>query len=332
MSIDQTRVIPTPPGLVRSLLAGFDAITNHIGLVLFPVFLDLFLWLGPHFSLRNLVGNMLNAMANMPGMSAPDTTELFSLNKDLWTSIAERLNLLSFLRTYPVGVPSLMVSILPIRSPQGIALTWQLPSLALVLAVSIIMTIGGLVVGTVYFDAVAQAALKGAVDWRQSIKQYLWTVTQVILLSLLWFAFVTILSIPGSCLMSVMSIGGLTGGKLGLLIAGGLVVWLIFPLLLSAHGIFVYQKKMWASVRDSVRLTRFTFPSTALLFIAILVINEGLNVLWRAPGDTSWLLLIGVAGHGFVSTGLLATTFIYYRDASIWLEKMLQQLKFSVKN
>jgi hypothetical protein len=332
MNIDQSRVIPTPPGLIRSLLAGFDAITNHIGLVLFPILLDLFLWLGPHLSLRNQVDNMLNTMASMPGMSAPDSTALLNLNKNMWSSIAEKLNLFAFLRTYPVGVPSIMVSILPIKSPQDLSLTWQLSSLLPILILGIVLTVVGLLIGTAYFDAVAQVALTGAMDWRKFIKQYLWTVLQVFLLTLLWFAIVSALSIPGGCLMSVMSIGGMTGGNLGLLIAGGLIIWMIFPLLLSAHGIFVYQKKMWASVRDSVRLTRFTFPTTALLFLAILVINEGLNVLWRVPGDTSWLLLIGVAGHGFISTGLLAATFIYYRDASIWLEKMLQQLKFSTKN
>ena len=331
MNIEESHVIPTPPGLVQSLLAGFDAITNHIGLVLFPVFLDLFLWLGPHLSLSYLVGIMLNTMASMPGMNGSDSADLLSLNRDMWSSIADRLNFFAVMRTYPVGVPSLMVSILPLKSPQGANLIWQLPSLSYVLITSIGLTVGGLLVGTAYFDTVAQAALAGAMDRHQSIRQYLWIVSQVFLLSLLWFAIITALSIPGGCLMSAMSVGGMNAGRLGLLIAGGLIVWLIFPLLLSAHGIFVYHKKMWASVRDSVRLTRFTFPTTALLFLAILVLNEGLNVLWRIPGDSSWLLLIGVAGHGFVSTGLLAATFIYYRDASIWLEKMLQQLKFSTK-
>ncbi len=82
---------------------------------------------------------------------------------------------------------------------------------------------------------------------------------------------------------------------------------------------------MWVSVRQGARLVRMTLPKTSLLLLSILVISEGLDTLWRVPDEKSWLSLVGVAGHAFVSTGLLAASFIYYRDASQWVQRMIQQ-------
>ena len=84
---------------------------------------------------------------------------------------------------------------------------------------------------------------------------------------------------------------------------------------------------MWVSVREGIRLTRLTVISTGLLFLVIVVLNEGLDVLWRVPAEASWLTAVGVAGHGFVTTALLAASFVYYRDADLWVQDVLQRIK-----
>jgi hypothetical protein len=38
-------------------------------------------------------------------------------------------------------------------------------------------------------------------------------------------------------------------------------------------------------------------------------------------------MLVGIAGHAFVSTALLAASFIYYRDINAWLSVVLDQLQ-----
>ena len=82
---------------------------------------------------------------------------------------------------------------------------------------------------------------------------------------------------------------------------------------------------MWVSVRQGVRLTRLTLAKTSLLFLSILVISEGLDTLWRVPAEKSWMSLVGVLGHAFVSTSLLAASFIYYRDTTRWVQRLIQQ-------
>jgi hypothetical protein len=39
------------------------------------------------------------------------------------------------------------------------------------------------------------------------------------------------------------------------------------------------------------------------------------------------MTLIGIGGHAFITTGLLAASFIYYRDMSAWLQTVFEQLR-----
>jgi hypothetical protein len=149
---------------------------------------------------------------------------------------------------------------------------------------------------------------------------------------LAWLALLTLIFIPFSCLFTLLMLGGMEMGQVslvGILFFAGLLVWLLVPLFFSPFGIFVHKLNMWSSLVKSVRLTRMTLPTTSLLLVAMLVISEGMDILWNIPPDNSWLTLVGIAGHAFITTGLLAACFVYYRDADRWVQRLLQQAKLS---
>jgi hypothetical protein len=52
-----------------------------------------------------------------------------------------------------------------------------------------------------------------------------------------------------------------------------------------------------------------------------------MDLLWLIPPATSWMTVVGICGHAFVSTSLLAASFIYYHDLNTWIESALQWLK-----
>jgi hypothetical protein len=103
------------------------------------------------------------------------------------------------------------------------------------------------------------------------------------------------------------------------------MIWVLLPLLFSPHGLFVARNTMWTSIKKSARLTRWTLPTTALLFLTIFILSEGLRLLWNVPSVTSWWSFVGIVGHAFMTTSLLAASFVYYRDADRWLRGMLQR-------
>jgi hypothetical protein len=149
----------------------------------------------------------------------------------------------------------------------------------------------------------------------------------VLVLTLLVGALLFFISAPTSCVLSLLAQGGAGAGQFALMLYAALLMWVAFPLLFAPHGIFAYGDAVLASLRKSIRLTRLTFPTTSLLFLALLMASELLDILWRVPPENSWLTLAGLAGHAFVATALLATSFVYYRDADLWAQGMLERLK-----
>jgi hypothetical protein len=66
-----------------------------------------------------------------------------------------------------------------------------------------------------------------------------------------------------------------------------------------------------------------------MFVLALFLAAQGLNILWSVPPDDSWMLLVGIAGHAFVTTALLAASFIYYRDMNAWLNIVAERMKTS---
>jgi len=115
-------------------------------------------------------------------------------------------------------------------------------------------------------------------------------------------------------------------GQLGILLYGGFLIWLIFPLLFSAHGIFVNNLSVWPSIRTGIRMT---LPTTVLFFLSVFLLTQGLDIIWRIPPADSWLTLLGIVAHAFVVSGLLSASFIYYRDADRWVTALSNQTQRS---
>ncbi|HEY5571757.1 MAG TPA: hypothetical protein VIK64_01980 [Anaerolineales bacterium] len=320
MNTNDSRVLPSPPSLIAALRAGFDSITNHIALILFPIALDLYLWLGPHLRLKQLIESVVSQLVALYALQDSGARETLDVIKEAWMEVAAQLNLFAALRSYPVGIPSMMASLSPEAHPAGAPLMWEIDSLSGVFVVWVLITGLGLAAGTLFFDVVSQAVLFGKIDWAETLEQWPKKILQVLLLALFWFGVLVGVSVPGSLIVSVVALGGLTLAQCALFFYGGLLLWLFFHLLLSPHGIFVYGQKALKSIQTSFLLTRQTWLSTALFFLAVFILGRGLDMLWQVPPETSWLALVGVIGHGFVATGLLAASFIYYRDAYQWMK------------
>jgi hypothetical protein len=324
MKAIDTEVIPAAPNLISALLAGFDSITTHVALILFPISLDILLWFGPHLGVKSLVDVLVSQMISISRTSDQETAKLIQENQELWKLAGEHLNMMAALRSYPVGIPSIMVSRLPIQTPAGSSpLTLDIKSILGVCGLWLLLTFLGLILGTLYFLTVSNVATSRQESIGLLLKEWSKAALQVVLLSLLCVALLVGVSIPAGCIISALALGSQTLGRVGLIMYGAAVLWLIFPLLLSPLGIFVNRENFLVSLKNSIRITRMTLPTTSLLILSVIVISQGLDLLWDIPTENTWLALVGVAGHAFVSTGLLAACFIYYRDADRWVKAVL---------
>jgi hypothetical protein len=323
----EPQVMPVPPKTIASLRAGFDAVANHIVVITIPLAVDLLLWLGPHMQLKTLVSNLLNLLMPAATASTMPTDELFSSSLEMIRTFFSQYNLLSLFRTIPVGIPSLMAFKLPVEIPNGSPAFIDITNPFLVGLMIVGLLLAGLIAGSFFYSLITQVSFSSKVNLRLAVRNWWWASIQVVSLALALLLLYIVVTVPSSCAIYVIALIGLPFGQFTFFLYFAVMLWLAFPLIFSAHGIFVNHNNALVSVQRSMVLTRMTLPTTSLFFLSILAISEGLDILWRVPPANSWLTLIGVSGHAFISSALLAASFIYYRDADTWTQETLRLLK-----
>lgn len=329
MEITEPKAPPAPPNIIAALRGGFDAIANRVYIVLIPVLLDVWIWLGPHIQIKSLMSAFVDSLKTMPGVDPSQTGGLLPTDPGVFQSIIERVNLMAILRAYPVGLPSLVSGILPLEAPIGNPIFIDVTSPVVVIILWLLLTILGILAGTFYFILVAQAALERQVFWLKALKEWPQRLPQVVLLTLMAGVILVILLVPSTCILSFVSMGGIPVSQIAVIMLVGMLLWLLFPLAFTPQGIFTLRINILASIQRSIVLTRMTLPTTALFFLVILVASQGLDVLWRVPAENSWLTLVGLAGHAFVASALLAATFVYYRDADEWVQNIIRKMRLA---
>ena len=321
MSMDMKQVkFPPPPGLVASLMAGFDSVATHIAVILPPVLLDLFLWLGPHLRLKEFLQPLIDLLPSV-AKSFPSNFPDPAIAQAAWAGIADEFNLFVILRTFPVGATSLLSLETSSKSPLGTPLNLDAGPFIGMLGWIISLVIMGWTIGTMYYFWVSKVALK------PEPRSFWNSLKQAMVLSIIWIGLLSFAGLPAMLVLSVLSLISPVLGQIVLFAGAMILVWLVMPVFFSAHGIFTLQLDALRAILNSLRMVRFTLPNTGLFLLTFLVINQGLNFLWNTPPQDSWWMLVGITGHAFVSTALLAASFIYFRDINAWLKVIFDQLQ-----
>jgi len=81
------------------------------------------------------------------------------------------------------------------------------------------------------------------------------------------------------------------------------------------------------SILHSIKVVRAYLPGTGMFLLAAILIAQGLDILWIAAPTDSWLTLIGITGHAFIYTALIAASFIYYQKGCEWSQELLDKIK-----
>lgn len=319
---NQPKLINQPPRLMNSMIAGFNTVANHVYLILPPIILDIFLWLGPRLSLERILQPLIADMsATFQQFGSAEMNQAMSASIELWKQFAERFNFFSMLRTLPVGLPSLMAGSVDPATPLGGFTRMEVSSTAGFLLIGLVMAVAGLMLGCFYFSSVSRSS--SGPGGLATLRCSGWQAAQTFLLTLLSIALVLMLAIPGMLVISLLTFINPTLATGALLMVALVAMWFLMPLVFSPHGIYTRQLNAVTSMLNSVRLVRYFMPSVSLFILVAILLSQGLNRLWLVPPASSWLTLVGIAGHAFISTALLAASFIFYRSAYAWLEENL---------
>jgi len=315
----------TPPRMFITFIQGFNTVANNIYLILLPVLLDLYMWLGPHLSLQKMFQpfftQLLSQMTTLGSMDASTT----AIYKEAFNSFSEQFNLFSTLHTFPVGIPGLFTFPLVLKSPIGKPLIFSVLNSGLAFSLFLLFSVVGILLGSLYFNMLARAT--SAERQPFSLHDIFWQSMQVLWMTLMLIVLILVLGIPVSMVLGLVTLflPGIT--DLAMILVMFAAIWLLMPLIFSPLGIFTNMNTTMTSIVTSVRLVRFFLPGTSFFILTAFLFDQVLTWLWTTPAVDSWLLIIGVAGNAFVTTALLAAGFIYYRGGLVWMNENLKRLQ-----
>lgn len=322
MEVSRIENLPPPPGIISSIKAGFDAIAARITAILLPLLLNLFLWLGPRLQMSTLFKSLQADMVEI-WKSAQISMEEIQVMLETYDRFSQTVNLFSLLRTLPVGISSLFpLTQESLATPFGAPQALQVTGLNLPLWI-MLLTFVGWVGGAFYYRSVAWVALA---EPARAVNVFR-ALVQTLLLSILGNLILFTIGVPILLILFVAMQISLVLANLIVLFIALASVWVIVPMFFWAHGVFLNRQNVLTSMLSSIQLTRFTLPTSSLFVLTIFLLSYGLNFLWRIPSMDSWLTLLGIFGHSFVTTALLAASFIYYRDMTAWVQSVLEKLR-----
>jgi hypothetical protein len=327
----KTQEEPRPPmGVLGCLAAGFEIVARRPALIIMPLLLDLFLWLGPRLSLAPIftaLDQFYKALPATEGTLTELNEQTMLMLPQLFDIGATRYNLFAVLSPAPLfGVPTVMSTQLTLDRPMGVRPEIVVASPFAVIGWTVLLLLIGVGIGVLYLRTVGRQVIAETETELPGPQSFLKLWGYFIILALILLIILGTLAFAGS--IFTFLIGLISSGLfyLATTLLFALLMFVVFHLIFAIPGMVQLRRSPLYAIQESILLTRVDFMSISFLILLILVISRGFNVVWTLPDPATWANLIGIAGHAFVSTALTATLFVYYQERLGFLPKVKKAL------
>jgi hypothetical protein len=309
-------------GIIEALSAGLDAVVRHPWLLLIPLLLDLFLWMGPRLQAPGLYRSFEPALRQLTTQMA--TSEARYAAQELGKAIEQfftQFNLFAWLSVGLIGVPVINGGIdatlkLVTGSPP---ILWQMNGFSGYFLTFVIFTMIGLLIAALYWtllgDFVRGEPLQRVRWLRQSIE--VWKKLLVLMMSVLSLVFMSIF--PLSMVMFMFSMFSAELASLVPLLAIVAAAWIILICLFTPHGLVVHHLPLGRAIQTSILIVRTNFVAVVGLIVIVSAISIGMGLIWEWLAADSWLRLIAMAGNALIGTGLIVASLLFYRNRVVIL-------------
>ena len=304
-------IIRKQPKVFASLGEGFKALAAHLYLLLFPIGLDLYFLFAPRFTVSELANQTLDQALTLVQLTNQSQDAINQALASVKTYF-EYFSLSSALRTYPVGVPSLLAGRPIAENIFGSLPIYDLSHGGQFILAILVFSLIGLILGTLYFFWSSKAAQPTAE--KKPFKTIITAFLNLFILSLVMIVAMFLISLPFALIFTLFNSLSPVLGLIAYFITAMLLLSVIIPLYFASHAVVVLGQNAFQAISSSLKMIR-PFYSSASIFLTFEVIIAFLtNMLWQTPSDNSPLLFVGIFGHALVTTALLIASFHYFSD------------------
>ena len=298
---------PEVPGVIDTIGLAYTRLLARPWIILGPVILDLYLWLGLKITAGPLALKLADAVRSSDGMGASAAS--FFEDQSAF-NLAELLSLQLFTIRMPTFLPLLV-------SEQSVRLSSWKPELDdgpwwLLAGLLPVLLLGGFAIGAAFLLMLGDVArdrsprVQPERVFRTGYRLLFWIVASGGLLALLAWP---VLVAQGAFIYAGVG----TIGILALLvfIPAGLGFVLFF---FSAYAIVLDGTTAVQGFRSSYRIVRAYGWQSLAFVVSYMVMTGGFPFVWRLMIDVPPGTLIAIIGNAFISTGMIAAGMIYYED------------------
>jgi hypothetical protein len=311
-----------PTGVIETLSAGYAAVNRQLWVLMLPVLLNLFLWLGPHVSYSPLVGPAVTRATEWTRQAAvgprrvirdADTLTNLEQTRQYVIARSDDVNAFEALVWSPLGLPSL--DNLPGGDDSLAFVSGWGDGVALLVA-----SLGlGLMLGGWFYGGLAGATTGEPGDPLAAFRRIPRGITGVIGLVAVLICAALLLGVPVVLLIGFTALVSPPVAVLGGVL---LMIGLLFAtvhLFFSVAAIFVSNAGPLLAIQRSVGLVRRHLRASVALILLTWLILAGMGRVWDLLASnlqSPYGVVLGILGNTYVASGLIAAGMVFYTQRS----------------
>jgi hypothetical protein len=319
-------------GIIQVLSLGYESVLRAAWVLLIPVVLDLFFWLGPHLSVRMLVERLLAAIARN-GPPSPEFQQNLADVQAFLSEVGSSLNLFALLATDFMGlhflpVPSLKgFELTPVATPGAAPANplLSLDDLVVAFVIALLLLALGLLIGAVYLNLIADRVRLATTPARPLLQRVLVHWLRLLAFVALLGLFYLIAGVPFLIAFGFASLIDVALGIVVLIVGWLLSFWLLLYLWFAAYAMIIDGVGVARAVWNSANVVQRNLLATFGLILLSNLIGSGMVVIWQLLEGSWYGDLLAIGGNAFIGSGLVAAAFVFYQDRlRAWQESAAQ--------
>ena len=298
-----------PPGVIDTLTAGYSVVNRSPWILLIPILLDVFLWLGPQISLAPVVDRAISSTAVPAEWPAESGRTIEQVRRSIIDSM-DAFNVLALLSGPSlVSIPSVAI----VTGGRG-TLHWVDDARSGLAALAGSM-LGGLLLGSLYRSWLARQVIGEFARPDYMLREALTASGRALGLMLVMLGVALLFGIPLAIVLGSAAAVSRDLLSMGMFIVSIVVMAVILYMAFALDAVFVSRVGPLQAVKNSVAVVRTSFWPTVMLLALVLIILMGMSRVWELlAGVAPWGMYLGILGNAYVATGLLAASMAFYRD------------------